>query len=614
MKRILFAILILAMCGEVRAQRWMQYNQMYPVGKNTSKMRLPNGTDQYFISDGHNYFDVDAGTWKRHTFQYTPLGDGKYMYEADYKFITGKFYSDEFIISNNNIWVSWTPIGANNVQVRIMGDTAFYNNVYTQVKAARVISSDGVKEYLRAGSNAATDSFEYVYRTNAAQIKKNGTYFLLYDGNGVMQLAVPKARYWDANGVERDGIYKWKRIQNGDYYVTMKVDYSGLTFPVIIDPTTSLTDTSKMKDGLVSSSTAATKITNYGADADVTILNQGADIRRMVRYWDLSSIASNTVLSYKDSINSTTNSYAGTGKNPANWGWAWYPLTRSFYETTFHWKRRNNTSADSLWVIEGIVPNSKNTSDIDTTYKAKFKSIKAGTSGWLPFIEDSARVSAIPLFNAWLQGTLANNGFVMMLDSTNSGYDSSSAAYYIQVTLETKEAATNKPRLWITGVSVSPCTLSVVDTNSVSCVIDTVNGAFGSGVGTTVSIYNATLGRYYAIDGNNRIRLVDTIYAATRDRWSDKRIPLKPNADNFLLTVTEVSGVVYDSTIQIQRVGNPSTISILDAGDTLFFRLYDNHGNFKWFRVDSLIQQSRMERYTYNSPVFAFALVDRWRE
>lgn len=612
---VMIAVMIIAgIADNAHAQKWMQYNQMYPVGRNTSKMRLPNGTSVYSIIDGQNYLDPQTKAWKRHSFQFVPLGNGKYMYRADYDFITGKFYDDEFTMANNNVWVSWIPIGANSSHVKIKGDTAYYNNVYTGIKAVRVITADGIKEYLRVAiAGAARDSFEYVCRTNAAKIKKNGNYFLLYDENEALQLAVPKVKYWDAKGVEREGVYKWKRIPNGDYYVTMKVDYSDLTFPVIIDPTTSITDTSMIKDGYVSGGTATSKGTAYGANNFMGLFNQGAILRRAVRYWDLSAIAESKVLSYIDSLYSSQSKWTTTGKQPENWRIVWYPLTRSFYETTFNWYRRNNTSTDSTWVKQGIVPNNRVTSDIDTTYKAKFKAILPGTIGWKTFSEDSADISALPLFLAWTSGTLTNNGFVMMLDS--AGYDSSyfDQSNYIEEMFYAKEAGANAPRLWLTTIPLTPCTLSVVDTNSVSGVIDTVRGRIGPTV--MVSIYNATLGRYYAIKSSGRVVLVDTIYATAQASWSNKRIPLKPNADNFLLTVTEVAGITYDSTIQIQRVGNPSAISILELADTLFFRLYDEtNQEWKFFRVDSVIIQSR-EMYTYQEqPIFALAWLSDFKD
>jgi len=615
--KIILLVIIAAMVAEAGyAQQWMQYEQPYPVSASTIKTRHANGRASYTISPGQNYFDKKAGAWKKHTFEYAPLSNGKFMYQADYDFVTGKFYDDVFTMANNNMWLSWIPIGANHSQVQINGDTAFYNNVYSQVKAARVIGSKGIKEYLRAGSIAARDSFEYVYRTNAAQIKRDSLYFYLLDDNGDMQLAMPRATYWDANGIERTGKYRWKKIANGDYYVTMTVDYSGMTFPVIIDPTTIITDTSKIKDGQIRGANAAVKGTAYGATTTMTLLSQGTDIWRLVRYYDLSAVAERDVSSYIDSVYATTNSWTATSREPSNWRISYFPLTVAFTEATFNWNREKTGAADSLWTQQGVYSNTR-AGDIDTTYWAKFNVSKPGSGNtWTPYGKDSAIVNfdLETTLEAWLSGALTNNGFLMALDS--GGYDSSyyDATPYSQVAYNAKEAASNPPRLYLDMFFTAyPCTLSLVDTNAVSALIDTVlNG--GSASNLVISIFNASLGRYYALDAASRVRMVDTIYTASIGTWSRKRIPLKSNTDNYLLTVSQIASVLYDTSIQMQRVGNPATVSILPLGDTLFFRLYDNQGNFKWFRVDSLIRESRLERYTYNSPIFAFAFVDRWRE
>ena len=563
---IIIVVLLLFMPNYVLAQ--------IPLNENTTVYLNDGKTKTFQLSSGLNYSDDDGATWKPHDFKIINLGGGQYGYKAGYEFTTGAYYDNMFQIKNKELYVTFRPLLANHAHGSISGNQVNYNNVYTDINATRFLRARGIKEYLYVASSSAPDSFVYIYTTNADAIKQNLQGFVFSLNN--RKIIIPKLEYWDANKLQKESIdYDFKTVA-GNKIVIMRIDYSDMTFPVTIDPTTSFVDTSLYTDTYINEAAATT---NYHTNVSMAIKSgtSGGNQQRSLLKYDLSSIFSDSIISFACSL--YINNRAGSGGwQEDSWRLNFRKMVDNYNYALCNWNTKDGS-------IEWTGGQGRGYSLTDTALTGINRN--KSNNVWVWISQDSLGGKRIQQqLTNWMIGS-NNYGWMIMYDSV--GYDSTGTVLSQNFTFDS-ENGTNKPRLWITVRTLTPCSLALGDTNAVSVKIDSIKGIRAGA--TRFGIANNTYGKFYRIiSGAEYAEMADTMAVYLASQWQGIKVPLKANTKNYLVTYTTITSKSMDTThFQFQQVGSPTLGMSFTSRDSLWFVMYDTTNRiYKFLPVDSLL-------------------------
>lgn len=239
-----------------------------------------------------------------------------------------------------------------------------YQDAWNDVDVKLELTDRGVKETLILKTDKAPTEFSFQVEGNIADDLKAG------------ELLLENAWLEDAAGVRRD-VQQTVRRENGKVFVDIHVDTAGLTFPVIVDPTTTIQpDAAKGKDATVSQ--YPNPDSNLGSWYELDVGGQAGGYRpdRAFIQFDLSTIPSNAFIQNAQ-MQLYCKGYVGT----ANF------ITIDAYRVTANWDESTISWSNQPAATPAGVPTVK-------VYK---------TTGWHSWELTS-------LVQGWVSGTYSNYG------------------------------------------------------------------------------------------------------------------------------------------------------------------------------------------------------------
>jgi len=586
MKKVMYILIIIFfVIGNANSQSWLRKGDSFSYSRDGVIHRKQNGNLQYLISKGINYRDKKTGHWKRHTFtlQNDNFGIFKKSYKADYILRTGDYYDDLYYFEYNNVKMTLKPIrGANHVKGNVKYAKVIFPNAYNNADVVRYINSNGIKEDIILKNRAAPDSFIFAIMHTAREIKNTDKGFEFYDKiNNKLAFTLAKIIYYDKNNLTREAEYNIKKIGTRTF-VKVKIDTTGMTYPITVDPTTLITGTTDVKDTYMDE---ATKNTNYDGYDKIGISNQSEGNRRRGLLWmDFSSI-SGTVMSLTCSLYVVTLGINGP-VNINNWYIALDRCLTDWDVTEATWDSAK-TGVDGVEWDSTAISGGGDRSVTDTALTA----LGRYPSGyvWAEISEDSSGYETLRNhINNFLHGTWDNYGWIMKWDSSNQEYCAQSEdGDYANIFFSQSEQA-NNPRLWLettTLTAAGKCTLALGDTNAVYVKLDSIKNLYTSEV--LVSMYNGNYNKWYRHDEDGVAYLTsDTAAWYTKTEWKGRKLILKSNARNTIMAISRVGYILYDTSYTFQDIGNISSgISINSNYENLFFVMIDTTGN-EYYRLE----------------------------
>lgn len=144
-----------------------------------------------------------------------------------YNAILPKRYNKGYSIGKGKDKLSFTPIGASSVIGEVYNDGINYQNAWMDTDVSLQLQSDTIKETIIVKSPSAPTMFSF---------EVNGD---IDDNLTAGELKILPAWLIDAKGEYRDVSQKIRR-SNGKTFLDIGADFSGLTFPIIVDPSTTV--------------------------------------------------------------------------------------------------------------------------------------------------------------------------------------------------------------------------------------------------------------------------------------------------------------------------------------------------------------------------------------
>lgn len=131
------------------------------------------------------------------------------------------------------VWVRTTPLDALPVPVQVAGGMLVYPGAYGRADAVYKLTPTHVDEYIYVPEPEAQPAlrFRLELGPGVARLAVSPSLFEVYDRGGAARLRLERPFARDSAGVRRDGTLRL----DGDV-LTLEVDLTGLSFPVLIDP------------------------------------------------------------------------------------------------------------------------------------------------------------------------------------------------------------------------------------------------------------------------------------------------------------------------------------------------------------------------------------------
>jgi hypothetical protein len=178
--------------------------------------------------------------------------------------------------------LTFIPINAKGVTGEVYGDNQIiYSNVWMDADVKLKLTGSGIKEYITLKTQEAPNSYSFEVKGELSNDLTSG------------ELLVSPAWLVDATGERRDVKHVIRHEKNKTYY-DLVADTSGLTFPVIIDPTVTIKTASQ------DTMTSATYKDDPSDGGDLIVgLSYPSNWLNTFIQFDLSSIPSTSIFSAK---------------------------------------------------------------------------------------------------------------------------------------------------------------------------------------------------------------------------------------------------------------------------------------------------------------------------
>ncbi len=250
------------------------------INEHTTVHRLDDGTKQAVIQAGQNYMDRDTGEWKA----YDPaiaIDTIVAGYSHSHKTAQAwkRFGKGHIRFGfKPGLFVTYVGRGMAAVDPVISGDTATYANAWPSTDLRVRVFPEGFKEDIILKTSAAPPSFTFdlaeLGAVTPTQVGNTVEYIETLTGKTVGRIPEPFA-------VDAAGVRGPVTLTLDGSAVTLAVDSAWLAdpvrvFPVIVDPTTTVTQPGTSADTFINSSATTT---NYGTAISIDLFDDNASQR-----------------------------------------------------------------------------------------------------------------------------------------------------------------------------------------------------------------------------------------------------------------------------------------------------------------------------------------------
>ncbi|MWC29489.1 DNRLRE domain-containing protein [Paenibacillus sp. MMS18-CY102] len=416
--------------------------------------------------------------------------------------------------------LSFYPLGANSVTGSVYGNKVNYNEAWTNTDLQLEVLDSGLKETIILKNNQAPTTFQF-------QITSG-------DLNNLTNFTLQAPWLVDAVGTKKD-VQQTIRVQDGKQFIELKVDPTGLEYPIIIDPSVltkvASQDASCDYDAFCSSSSQYTSTLTLGSNDYYYNANS------IYAQFDTSSIPLNSLIS-----SATMKLYIEFGYDDNSYNGSAYLITSPWNENTLNIQTRPTYD-------------SANPVPYSTGWYGAVLSSGYPKPGWM-------QVDVKPFVQSWSTGT-ANNGVLLTLN----GYQSTKFIYSKEY-----EYSTYRPQL-IVNYESPPIQPTILTPNGGETIDTTYNISWSPA--TDPDTVQSQLKYQVQLTQDGGASWTDIVALTTAGQIQlNYDFSTKPNSTNNLIRVRAYDGVQYgawdasNSVFTIKHNQAPAAPTTLTPGST----------------------------------------------
>jgi hypothetical protein len=213
-----------------------------------------NGTITAEISNAPiQYLDKETNEWKPISTSIKEKDQQYVVEEHVFKATFGKKGNEPVTFEQDGYRIVYIPINANDTGADVTGNTITYANIWPNTDLQYEVTPMGLKMTLHLSDEQAPKAFAFKMLVDGLKPVMNDDGSLnFYDENGQEKFSVPTMWVKDSSGEEKELYDRLNvtldKIAGNEYLLGMTVEVTGLTYPLIIDPTTTISGNDKVQD------------------------------------------------------------------------------------------------------------------------------------------------------------------------------------------------------------------------------------------------------------------------------------------------------------------------------------------------------------------------------
>jgi WD40 repeat protein len=157
-------------------------------------------------------------------------------------------YNGSTFVEKGNVQVEVKPLGARSAKAEQQGKTLVYKNAYPSTDSLQVMKSGRSEEFLYLRNKTAPRAFDYqVHVGKGVNLRSEGGSIAFVDSQG-KGIRIERPWLVDSNGQRSESAVHWQILEGGKR-LQLVVDPQGLRFPLVVDPTWTVTGSMSMIRG-----------------------------------------------------------------------------------------------------------------------------------------------------------------------------------------------------------------------------------------------------------------------------------------------------------------------------------------------------------------------------
>ncbi|MCL5019902.1 MAG: DNRLRE domain-containing protein, partial [Patescibacteria group bacterium] len=244
------------------------------------------------IQDGQNYYK--NGSWHKYDFTINSEVSGMYnrKIENDVVIRFNTTSAQSYRIEMDTNYVEWLPQNIQSVTASVNERNIAFNNLWSRVNVELKPIPLGLKENILLQDNSAPTTFQFKLKTNL-KVSSDSIALIFSDSKDTKIFKVPSLFAVDSKKNFLDVHFSISGADDSTY-VTLSVKTDSAVFPITIDPSTILYDTSSAtKDN---HARAGYPDTNWGAWTSIRVGGGGPGVCFSLLQFDVSSIPNDAVI------------------------------------------------------------------------------------------------------------------------------------------------------------------------------------------------------------------------------------------------------------------------------------------------------------------------------